>query len=193
MALGDVDGNAMAEIAVGSPEAQGLTLALHGAAYLYPDAAGAGGAGDEDGAVDLDNPANTGVYRGASAGDRAGHRVRLVDADDDGRADLAISAPQADGVTPDLGKLYVDFQARLSTPGTLLDLVDGALDLTVIGNATGGALGTDLAVADLDGDLVAELVGAETRLPLRVEVDLGVCCKPHRVSGDKMMLATVEL
>jgi cysteine-rich repeat protein len=159
VALGDTDGNGLAEIAVGAPQAAPSLLVAQGAAYLYPDAAGAGG-----GLVNLAS-SDTGVYRGNAAGDRAGHRVRLADADDDGRADLAIAAPGADATATniDRGKLYLDLHARATLPGTSVDLADGGLDLTIVGGDDAGALGTDAAIADLDGDLRAEIVSLQSQ------------------------------
>jgi cysteine-rich repeat protein len=150
VALGDVDGNGQAEIAVGSPEAQ------QGNAYLYPDAAATTG-GVVDLSTDLDQLT---FYRGATSGDRAGHSVQLSDANDDGRADLAIAAPGADDTTTDQGKLFLDLHAYLARPGTFRDLVDGELDLTVKGSVAAGSLGSGL-IADLDGDRRAELVGTQ--------------------------------
>ena len=89
-----------------------------GAAYIYPDSDVASG-----GSVDLPSePGEVVTYRGAAAGDHAGWRVRLDDIDDDGRADLALSAPDAAG----RGKLYLDTAAFGRSPGDAVTLTDGA-------------------------------------------------------------------
>ena len=156
LSAGDVDGNGMAELAVGSPGASPVALSGAGATYLYPDNDVASG-GSVDLSTDLSEVV---VYRGATAGDHAGHRVRLTEIDDDGRADLVLSAPDANG----RGKLYLDTAAHGRSPGDAIDLTDGSLALTVVGGFAGGGLGTSLWTADLNGDRIGELIAGRPSL-----------------------------
>jgi cysteine-rich repeat protein len=142
----DIDGNGMAELFIGSP----LALIGAGAAYVYPDGDAASG-GAVDLTVDLDQVV---IYRGYTAGDQAGSQVRLDDMDDDGRADVVLSAPDAST----RGKVYLDTAAHGRSPGDAVDLTDGALALTVIGGSASARLGTSLWTEDLDGDRIGELL-----------------------------------
>ncbi len=158
VALGDTDGDGRAECAAGAPGASPGGRAGAGAVHLHPDSNSAAG-----GVVDLVvSPGAVAAFHGAAAGDRAGETVRLADASDDGRADVAIGAPLADAVsgadTVDRGKVYVEMSARSFGPGSILDLGDGAPTLTIVGALGGGRLGTSLVVTDLDGDRKGEVL-----------------------------------
>lgn len=158
VAMGDTDGDARPEVAVGAPGASPSGLSGAGAVYLHPDSDSAYG-----GVVDIAvTPGAVAIFRGAAPGDAAGTRVHLVEVNDDGRADLVLSAPTADadsGPDPtDRGKVYLEGAARDFGPGDSIDLTDGALTLTVVGGEQNGRLGSGLSVADLDGDRRSELI-----------------------------------
>ncbi len=102
-------------------------------------------------------------WTGVAGGDRAGYAViGLGDQDGDGRAELAIGAPWADGVeldgyeVPDGGVVYL--LAGITAAGGLgqsLAEPTGAIVGAGEGDAFGSALST---VGDLDGDGLPELI-----------------------------------
>ncbi|ANM29765.1 hypothetical protein ABI59_09525 [Acidobacteria bacterium Mor1] len=150
VAMGDVDGNGLDELAYGGPDASPVSRAGAGVLYLQPDSA-----------VDSGDPLDLalGLSRvaalyGAAAGDGLAAQVVMADADDDGKADLALSAPGALGGQ---GKLYLHRGAAMLLPGTTTDVTDGSLDHTVLGSFAGG-YGQALLLADFDGEGFAELV-----------------------------------
>ena len=113
VAAGDTDGNGMAELVAGSPGASPLALSGAGTVYLYPDGDVASG-----GTIDLASDLSEVVaYRGAASGDHAGRQAQMADVDDDGRADLVLSAPDAGSG----GKLYLDTSAHGRLPGDVVD------------------------------------------------------------------------
>lgn len=155
VAVGDIDGDGCAEVAAGAPGASPGGVSSAGAVYLAACGDSGGGVIDV-----VATPGLVGQLRGTQSGAELGHRVRLVDANDDGRADLEISAPLADAsVGSDAGRMYVDLDARSHGPGVVVDVGDGVLDRTLIGGDAGLQLGAALAVEDLDGDRRAELIG----------------------------------
>ena len=93
----------------------------------------------------------------------AGFRVVAGDVDGDGLADIAVSAPSAAGPAgsrPEAGSVYVVFggpRGQLSTRHSL----PADSDLTLYGGRAGDHFGWGLALGDLDGDGLKEvLVGA---------------------------------
>jgi hypothetical protein len=103
------------------------------------------------------------IFLGTAPGDGAGETILLADVDDDARADLLIGAPLADassGPDPvDRGKIHLTTDARFYGGGSTVELLDGALTLTVVGATATGFLGSSLIAADLDGDRRREIVG----------------------------------
>jgi cysteine-rich repeat protein len=159
VALGDLDGDGRPEAAAGAPDASPIGRGFAGAAYVHPDSNSAPG-----GVVDVVANANrVALIRGAAAGDAAGRRVRLGDLSDDGRADLVLSAPLADGATPpggtDGGAVYVGFEAssRLS-PGSVVDLADPASWITKIEGPALNGKGNEVVIEDLDIDHEGEVI-----------------------------------
>ncbi|MFN7965568.1 MAG: MopE-related protein [Acidobacteriota bacterium] len=159
VALGDVDGDGAAEIALGAP----VHSSSAGAVFVHPD----GSATLLDASVDLSTElSRVARLQGVESSARVGDRVRLIDVDDDGRADLAFAAPDSNAPNPAAtaeGRVYLDTTARRFTAGSQLNVTDSAFTLVVEGADQGGSLGFDLALGDLDGDRVGEIVAGAYR------------------------------
>lgn len=145
---GDLDGDGVSDIVVGAPFADGEREA-EGAIYVLSGA-------------ELPGPttlvvAATRVLSGLGEQHWAGWSVATGDLDGDGRADLAAGAPGADGGA---GMVLVWRGADLFTTR------DGFPDVRISGAASGDGFGRSVAIADIDGDGIQDLlVGAPRRNP----------------------------
>jgi len=153
-ALGDLDGNAVADLAVGAHRRNGGGLVDSGAVWILTlDATGAILTQTEI------SSGNGGMPPGLlEAGDRFGWEVeRLPDLDDDGVPELAVGTPRDDDISTDTGALYVLYL----TPSGMTDRVEKVLlDSNALDD--GDDVGLGLAtLGDLDGDGNPEIaVGA---------------------------------
>jgi hypothetical protein len=135
-AVGDVNQDGVADLVVGSPNANvganvdaGEVRLVFGGPALQSNATGA---------LEL-------LWTGSAAQEFAGETVaRAGDLDDDGIADFVVGAPRADLGGPDAGVAYVVF----GDPG-LDELAPGPLELGAIGTTGRGVV----IVGDLPGDL----------------------------------------
>ena len=124
--------------------------------------------------IDLARQAPDATLFGAETGDFLADRFSLATGDfnSDGRDDLLVGAPLADGPDnerTDAGEAYVIFGAP--TLGGSIDLAQGAAGLTVFGDDPSGNLGFTVASGDVNGDgiddvlLGARFAGATTAAP----------------------------
>jgi hypothetical protein len=153
--IGDVNGDGLADVAVGAPQANARDRANAGSVFVI--------FGRTDAApVDLANLGDGG-YRidGAAAGDEAGFSLASAgDLNGDGRGDLIVGAPAVGGER--LGAAYVVFGKAdstgidLATPGSAAYRITGAQP----GDFTGFSVG---AIGDLDGDGVGDLLVGSPR------------------------------
>ncbi len=151
MATGNFNGDGLADIAVGAPNADFGGLKAAGVVYLVL------------GSQSLEGPfsasqASSLIMNGAEAGDSAGAALAMGDVNGDGRADLIVGAPGADGPNNSRngsGEAYVVFGVTT--------IQGRPPELTIFGGGANNdqfqdALGTSLAAGDFTGDGIADLV-----------------------------------
>ncbi len=159
----DIDGDGLAELIVASPRAgsaeQGrVTLFFgHGAGHH-----------DQGAGVDvMSEPASVWTVTGHLSGGRLGSSIATGDLDGDGETDLVVGAPLAFSGAALAGRVMV-FYGPLR-PG--LEVGTRLADWTLTGAAGGERFGTSVAVEDLDGDGVDDLVVGATGASATASLD----------------------
>jgi hypothetical protein len=95
-------------------------------------------------------------------GAEAGDRVRAIAAGDvngDGHQDIIVGAFDADGPQdsrPDCGEVYIIFGP--SNRGQTIDFAEGQQDVTIFGADSGDSLGFAVAVGDVNGDTIDDIL-----------------------------------
>jgi hypothetical protein len=146
---GDVTGDGVYDLLVGSPScAPDADLAAKGCVFLYPGSAGK-----------LPFLAPT-AFLGIDAGDEAGTFIRILDIDDDGKNDLAITAPGGDGPgngRANAGEVYVFLgPIAVTNPPSAIRL--SSANIVFYGAAAGNRAGDTLATGDINRDTPNDLV-----------------------------------
>jgi len=141
LAVGDVNGDGYADVAVGAYNA---SLAV-GFAYAFHSAGGTGVASADDTA------AATTLW-GTAVNGFFGYSLAMGDVNGDGFADIVVGAPN---VSSSLGKAYV-FHSTGSTGVSSAN--DTGATATLTGTATAGQFGTSVALGDVNGDGLADIV-----------------------------------
>jgi hypothetical protein len=145
LTAGDVTGDNVQDMIIGAPSQN--TIYLFAGAGAFPTAPAA-------------------IFTGVDAGDMAGASLRIADMDADGKRDLLIGAPGADGVANsrgDAGEVYLLWGGTaLLTSRSLAEA-----DVTFIGRA-GERLGASISGGDVNRDtpndavILAEAAAANT-------------------------------
>jgi hypothetical protein len=158
-AAGDVDGDGLADVMVGAPEADAGGVEDSGRAYVVFGKA----AQDQISLADVSQGTGGFVLDGAQSGDFAGSSVSFAgDVDGDQLGDVIVAAPRADPNGPYSGRTYVVLGKTDTAPVSLADLSQGTggfvLDGEAEGDYSGGAV---RGAGDVNGDgLFDVIVGA---------------------------------
>lgn len=169
LATGDLNGDGVADLAIGAPTANGGGGTNTGKVYVFFGKAELGGA------VDLARERADVEISGTDSYDLFGTSLVIADVNGDGKNDLVSGAPLADGDgRPDAGKVYL-------IPGPLAHgayPLDRLTPLTITGAARSDRFGSSLAAARLhtkDGpaDLIVGAPGFDVPATITPVADAG--------------------
>jgi hypothetical protein len=147
LGVADATGDGFGDLFLGAPEAKS-TGVQGGAVFVFRGGAAlvSGSAASADFRLD-----------GEASGDRLGQAFALGDADGDGRADLLAGAPQHDLPAVNAGRAYLVLGSELASGS----IAARAHTVLMSETSAGDQFGASLALFDLDGDDLADLlVGA---------------------------------
>ncbi|MFN7146804.1 MAG: FG-GAP repeat domain-containing protein, partial [Myxococcota bacterium] len=156
LAAGDLDGDGRCDLVAGAPEgsfdgaggdADGLVLVYRGT--------------DADGLTLTRDPAA--ILVPSSTADAFGRRVAVGDVDGDGAADLAVAEWKSDRRATDGGAAWFFRGLDLDALDPAVPIDSSDADAWIFGTEGSSYLGSDLDLADLDGDGLAELIVGQYR------------------------------
>jgi len=155
IALGDFNGDDVQDLLIGARFGDGPDNSREdaGEAYVIFGSSGLRGA------LDLAQDAPDVTIYGAQPGDDLGLWVAGGDLNNDGIDDIIVSSPSSFGPPEPRtfsGEAYAIYGSRNLPP--VIDIAEGQQDVTFIGAEGGGRLGDSLAVGDVNGDGMDDLV-----------------------------------
>ncbi len=163
VSIADVNGDGLPDVVAAAPLATDAVNGRFRVGAVYVVFGGIDRA--IGGTLDLATRADV-VIVGAESDDRFGVSLATGDVTGDGIADILVGAPRAAGL-PDsraqAGRIYVIYGGPHLVPGTRRDMagiVAPGADLIVFGAEAGDHLGSSLALTDLTGDGIQDIVAA---------------------------------
>jgi cysteine-rich repeat protein len=171
LAVGDIDGDGISDLAIGAPTTTDSGGIQVGAVFVYRGRVGDGLA------APLDDWGFAWSLAGASPGSRFGAALAIGDIDGDGKNDVIVGAPdEGAGV----------IRAYRSLGATGLD----PTPTSVTGAAATERLGAALAVADIDGDGRADIVAGAPHASTQAGAAVVFAGSPAGLSSTKLWSAT---
>lgn len=155
IALGDFNGDDVQDLLIGARFGDGPNNSREDAGEAYVIL----GSNGLRGTLDLAKDAPDVTIYGAKPGDDLGLWVAGGDLNNDGIDDIIVSSPSSFGPPEPrtfCGEAYVIYGSR-NLP-QIIDIAEGQQDVTFIGAEGGGRLGDALAVGDVNGDGMDDLV-----------------------------------
>ncbi len=155
VATGDLNGDGIADLIVGATDADGPRKERANAGQVYVFF----GSTSFPRTIDLARKNADMTVFGRNSTDQLGNVIVSADVNSDGFDDLIIAAHQADGPgngRNNAGEVYILFGAT-TLPGRV-DLAKDRPDVLIYGADAGDTLGVSVAVGDLDGDGVKDVI-----------------------------------